>query len=112
MAKSPPAGTPESTQTSEDAMSELEAIVHVLEDSRLPLDQLVVNYERGSQLLRVCQQRLDSAQQRIEIINRTSSGEPVAAAMEKTESTTPASAKSARKSSSPDHANSDEIRLL
>jgi len=43
MAKSPPAGNPESTQTFEDAMSELEAIVHVLEDSRLPLDQLKID---------------------------------------------------------------------
>lgn len=112
MAKSPAAGTPENPQSFEDAMSELEAIVHVLEDSRLPLDQLVVNYERGSQLLSVCQQRLDAAQQRIEIINRNSAGEPVTGPMDTTESARPAAAKPARKASSPDHANRDDIRLL
>ena len=112
MAKSVSAGPADSTKSFEDAMSELEGIVHVLEDSRLPLDELVLNYERGSLLLQICQQRLDAAQQRIEIINQTKAGGLTTAPFEKSDTPPPAPAKPARKASSPDHANSDEIRLL
>ena len=104
------AGTPENEVTFEQAMSELEAIVHVLEDGTLPLDGLVEQYERGSSLLRVCQERLHTARQRIEVIRQRADGtpevEPLAA-----EGSAPA-AKPARKVSSPDHAPSDEIRLF
>ena len=54
MARSKSATAPESGVSFEQAMSELEEIVHVLEDSQLPLEELVEKYERGAGLLRVC----------------------------------------------------------
>ena len=94
-------------------MNELEEIVHVLEDSALPLDALVSKYERGAGLLKLCRQRLDAAQQRIELITRDAAG-GMALSSADTRDDDEASApvpKPARKSSSSDHAN-DEIRLF
>ena len=92
-------------------MNELEEIVHQLEDGTLPLDQLVEKYERGSGLLKVCRQRLDAAQQRIETITRNAAG---GVELESAAGADPASPapKSPRKTASPDHAHSDEIRLF
>jgi exodeoxyribonuclease VII small subunit len=103
------AGTSDHEPTFEQAMTELEEIVGVLEDSSLPLEQLVEKYERGAALHKICRQRLDAAQQRIELITRSASGviEPVPM-----ETVTAPAAKPARKSSSSEHANSDEIRLF
>ena len=105
------AGTPENEVTFEQAMSELEEIVHVLEDGTLPLDGLVEKYERGSSLLRLCQERLHSAQQRIEMIRQRADGTQEVAPFA-AESSAPATPRPARKISSPDHAPSDEIRLF
>jgi exodeoxyribonuclease VII small subunit len=92
-------------------MTELEELVHALEDGSLPLDLLVEKYERGAGLLKVCRQRLDTAQQRIEFITRSATGgvalEPVSG-----EGAAPTAPKSGRKASPSDHANSDEIRLF
>lgn len=111
MARTRTAGTPDTETTFEQAMNELEELVHALEDGTLPLDLLVEKYERGAGLLTVCRQRLDTAQQRIEFITRNAAGgvalEPVSG-----EGAAPAAPKSARKAPSPDHANSDEIRLF
>lgn len=114
MARPRTAGTPESGVNFEQAMSELEEIVHVLEDSQLPLEELVEKYERGAGLLRICQQRLNNAQQRIELITRNAAGETVLAPLDaENEPAAPAPAppKVSRKTSPSDHAN-DEIRLL
>jgi len=114
MARPKTAGTPETGVTFEQAMSELEEIVHVLEDSQLPLEELVEKYERGAGLLRTCQQRLNNAQQRIELITRNAAGETVLEPLNVEEdAAAPAAAppKVSRKSPPSDHAN-DEIRLF
>lgn len=115
MAKSPPAGQSGGTLSFEDAMCELETIVHAMEEGDMPLDDMVQTYERGSRLLAMCQQRLDTAQQRIELINRSASGEVTLepASPPATEEPSPSGkSKVSRKSSSPDNAERDEIRLL
>jgi exodeoxyribonuclease VII small subunit len=115
MARPRSAGSPEPEVTFEQAMTELEDIVHVLEDSRLPLDELVEKYERGAGLLRICQKRLSAAQQRIELITRSSGEAPQLEPFPEggTAPAVPASSpKPPRKTSSSDHANIDEIRLL
>jgi exodeoxyribonuclease VII small subunit len=106
------AGPSDHEPTFEQAMTELEEIVGVLEDSSLPLEQLVEKYERGAALHKICRQRLDAAQQRIELITRNaSSGVQLASAGDFEVETAPA-AKPGRKISSPDHVHSDEIRLF
>jgi exodeoxyribonuclease VII small subunit len=111
MARSRTAGSPETETTFEQAMNELEELVHALEDGTLPLDLLVEKYERGAGLLKLCRQRLDTAQQRIEFITRTAAG-GVALEPAPGEGTAPTAPKSVRKPLPPDHANSDEIRLF
>ncbi len=61
----------------EQAMQRLEEIVEQMESGELPLEDLIVRYEEGMKLVKVCQERLASAEQRIEIITRNSTGKPV-----------------------------------
>jgi exodeoxyribonuclease VII small subunit len=52
----------------EDALRALEDVVRRLESGDVPLDDSIALYERGEQLRRHCQTRLDAAQARIERI--------------------------------------------
>jgi exodeoxyribonuclease VII small subunit len=52
----------------EDAMGELESIVHGMDDQKVPLDALLEYYSRGRQLITFCQERIDEAQQRVDLI--------------------------------------------
>jgi exodeoxyribonuclease VII small subunit len=61
----------------EKAMDRLEAIVEQMESGKLPLEDLIVRYEEGMNLVKVCQDRLTKAEQKIEIIARNSAGKPV-----------------------------------
>jgi exodeoxyribonuclease VII small subunit len=61
----------------EKAMSRLEAIVEQMETGKLPLEDLIVRYEEGMNLVKVCQERLTNAEQKIEIIARNSAGKPM-----------------------------------
>jgi len=61
----------------EKAMDRLEAIVEQMETGKLPLEDLIVRYEEGMGLVKVCQERLAGAEQKIEIIARNSGGKPI-----------------------------------
>ncbi len=61
----------------ESAMDRLEAIVEQMESGKMLLEELIVRYEEGMKLVKICQERLASAEQRIEIITRNSAGKPV-----------------------------------
>ena len=61
----------------EGAMNRLEAVVEEMESGKLLLEELIVRYEEGMKLVKICQERLASAEQRIEIITRNHSGKPV-----------------------------------
>jgi exodeoxyribonuclease VII small subunit len=69
-------GSPHEQQT-EAAMDRLEKIVEQMESGKLPLEDLIVRYEEGMNLVKVCQERLANAEQKIEIIARNSAGKPV-----------------------------------
>ena len=60
----------------ESAMERLEAVVEQMENSKLPLEELIRCYEEGTQLIKVCSERLSAAEQRIEIITRDAAGQP------------------------------------
>jgi len=60
--------TPPEDVPFEQAFQQLEQLVKNMESDRMPLDQLVSHYERGTRLLRTCQQRIREAEQRIEQI--------------------------------------------
>ena len=61
----------------EGAMDRLEEIVDQMESGKMMLEELIVRYEEGMKLVKVCQERLASAEQRIEIITRNNAGKPV-----------------------------------
>jgi exodeoxyribonuclease VII small subunit len=48
-----------------------------METGKLPLEDLIVRYEEGMNLVKVCQERLTNAEQKIEIIARNNAGKPV-----------------------------------
>jgi exodeoxyribonuclease VII small subunit len=50
----------------EDALTELETIVRQLEDGKGELDQAIKTYERGAQLKRHCEAKLQEAQIKVE----------------------------------------------
>jgi exodeoxyribonuclease VII small subunit len=52
----------------EDALRALEQVVARLEGGEVPLDESISLYERGEELRKHCQARLDAAQARIEKI--------------------------------------------
>lgn len=52
----------------EDALAELEQIVRRLEAGQVKLDEAILCYERGAQLKRHCERKLNEAQQRVERI--------------------------------------------
>jgi exodeoxyribonuclease VII small subunit len=61
----------------EGAMDRLEKIVEQMESGKLPLEDLIVRYEEGMNLVKICQERLANAEQKIEIIARDSAGRTV-----------------------------------
>lgn len=60
----------------EQALRELEGVVRKLESGDVPLDDSITLYERGEELRKACQARLDAAQARIEKIVAGADGKP------------------------------------
>ena len=52
----------------EDALNELEEIVDKLNNDELDLEKAISAYEKGMQLKKICEQRLNEAKVRIENI--------------------------------------------
>jgi exodeoxyribonuclease VII small subunit len=61
----------------EKAMDRLESIVEQMESGKLALEDLIVCYEEGMNLVKICQDRLTKAEQKIEIIARNNAGKPI-----------------------------------
>jgi exodeoxyribonuclease VII small subunit len=52
----------------EKALAELEKIVSRMESGDLSLEQALAAHKRGLELARLCQQRLESAQQQVKVL--------------------------------------------
>ena len=52
----------------ETALAELEALVQTMEGGRLELEASIEAYQRGTALLRHCQEQLQEAEQKIQIM--------------------------------------------
>ncbi len=61
--------TDEPVLTFEQARDELEQVVMQLEDGSTSLDQAIGLWERGEALYRICRERLEAAEQRIELLS-------------------------------------------
>lgn len=53
----------------EQSLQELEQLVATMESGELPLEQSLAAYERGVGLYRQCQQALEQAQLRVNLLN-------------------------------------------
>ena len=58
----------------EQAIEELQTIVTAMEAGNVSLDESLGLYERGVELVRLCNKRLDEAQQRISVVQTASDG--------------------------------------
>ncbi len=52
----------------EASLSELEQIIQSMEGGRLPLEESIAAYRRGSELLKHCQQQLSDAERKIQVL--------------------------------------------
>ena len=59
----------------EEALKKLEAIVEAMESEDLPLETLLTKYEEGTQLTRICQEKLAEAELKIQQLEKTTAGE-------------------------------------
>lgn len=116
MPKAQPSNPPQEPEIPfERAIEELEAIVKDMESQRLPLDQLIAKYERGNQLLKTCQTRIEQAEQRIELIAAGGNLVPFDAASAASAAAAMPSEKAPESSAPPNPAGSDptdEIKLF
>jgi exodeoxyribonuclease VII small subunit len=59
----------------EEALKKLEAIVETMESEDLPLEALLAKYEEGTQLTRICQEKLAEAELKIQQLEKNAAGE-------------------------------------
>lgn len=59
----------------EEAMEELETVVHKLETGDVPLEESLAAFERGVSLVRGLHTRLDDVEKKIEELTRSEAGE-------------------------------------
>jgi len=59
----------------EEALKKLESIVEAMESEELPLETLLSKYEEGTQLAKICQDKLAEAELKIQQLEKTPSGE-------------------------------------
>jgi exodeoxyribonuclease VII small subunit len=59
----------------EEALKKLESIVEAMESEDLPLEALLGKYEQGTQLARICQEKLAEAEVKIQQLEKNAAGE-------------------------------------
>jgi exodeoxyribonuclease VII small subunit len=72
----------ENQPTFKEAIEELEKITDSLESGELELEKSLALFERGVELIKYCQDKLDGAQAKVELLVDSLSGEIEAAALE------------------------------
>ena len=60
--------------TFEQAIDRLEKIVADMEAAELPLEDVLKKYEEGTRLVRFCNQKLEEAEKKIEILTKKTDG--------------------------------------
>lgn len=59
------------TQTYEEMVNELKEIIRTLESGSAPLEETLTLYERGTELIRTCEKMLESAEQKIALLQES-----------------------------------------
>lgn len=57
-------------------MTRLEQVVSEMDSPTLPLEQLIRHYEEGVKLVKVCEEKLQDAERKIELITRKAQDQP------------------------------------
>jgi exodeoxyribonuclease VII small subunit len=60
----------------EASLEKLEKIVHHLEEGELPLDESLKAFEEGMKLAKLCEDRLNEVQKKIEVLMKSKKTEP------------------------------------
>lgn len=55
--------------TYEQALAELDQLVQAMESGQMPLDQLLVGYRRGAELLQLCKGRLQAVEDQVKLLD-------------------------------------------
>ena len=58
----------------EEALGELETIVHQLETGKIKLDEAIASYEKGAVLQKICLEKLQQAQLKVEQLSVSKEG--------------------------------------
>ena len=54
----------------EDAIERLEKIIEKMENERVPLEEMLKDYEEGTKLLSVCKEKISIGRKKVEQINK------------------------------------------
>lgn len=68
--------------TFEESLAQLERAVEQLESGELPLEQALEIFETGVSMSRLCAQKLDEAEQKVELLLNVKDGQPETAAFD------------------------------
>ena len=59
----------------EEAAEKLESFVEAMESDELPLEKLLVQYEQGAKLAKICEDKLEAAEKRRTQLDKNMGGE-------------------------------------
>ena len=59
----------------EEAIERLENIIEKMEGERIPLEELLKDYEEGTKLLNACKEKINVAKEKVEKINKSLNGD-------------------------------------
>jgi exodeoxyribonuclease VII small subunit len=76
------AGDPDELPSFEEALEALETLVADMEGDELPLEKMIVGYQEGVRLRGICEQRLEEAQAKVELIRDRGSNDGSAVQLE------------------------------
>ena len=75
MSKTARGDTPKGNLPFEDALKKLEGVVEAMESGDLPLETLLAQYEEGTRLVKICQEKLAEAELKIQQLEKSAAGE-------------------------------------
>ncbi|WFN34746.1 exodeoxyribonuclease VII small subunit [Methanogenium sp. S4BF] len=59
------------TRTYEENLKELKEIIRTLESGSVPLEEMLAYYERGMELIKICEKMLESAELKIVLLQES-----------------------------------------
>jgi exodeoxyribonuclease VII small subunit len=68
MPKAPSKAAAAESMKFEEALAELDGLVSAMENGQMPLDQLLVSYQRGGELLQACRGRLQAVETQVKVL--------------------------------------------